>query len=134
MKHEFPVSGPVEAYVELRSGDLTVHAAAADTVSVEVTGSRSDSVAVEAHGDRIRVVEPQRTGFLSGRGDLHVVVTVPDGSELSTKLGSASVRVTGTLGEVQIKSGAGDIHLGTVTGPALVKAGSGDITVESLGA
>jgi DUF4097 and DUF4098 domain-containing protein YvlB len=140
MKHEFPITGPVEAYVELRSGDLTVAAGPpatdthTDSVSVEVTGSRADSVTVEAQGDRVTIVEPQRTGFLSGRGDLHVAVTLPAGSSLTTKVGAASIRVTGEMGEVQIKSGSGDVSLGTVTGPALVKAGSGDITVESLGA
>ena len=134
MKHEIPAPGPVEAYVELRSGDLRVSASQTDTVTIELTGSRADSVVVEAHGAHISIVEPNRSGFTSGRGDLTVSLVMPEHSALVCKLGSAAVRATGELGAVRIATGAGDVTLGTVTGPALVKTGAGDIGVEALGA
>jgi Putative adhesin len=134
MKHEIPASGPVEAYVELRSGDLRVSAAQTDIVTIELTGSRADSVVVEADETRLSIVEPNRSGFLSGRGDLTVTLVVPERSALACKLGSATVRATGELGAVRIATGAGDVRLGTVLGPALVKTGAGDIGVEALGA
>jgi hypothetical protein len=133
MKHEFPTDGPVEALVELRSGN--VHVSADDqtaTVTVEVDGSRADSVIVESRGNQVVVVEPHRSGFLSGRGDLHVALVLPRGSGLVGKLGSATVRATGELGTVRLTTGAGDMTLGTVTGKAVLKTGAGDITDESL--
>jgi DUF4097 and DUF4098 domain-containing protein YvlB len=132
MKHEFPAPGPVEAYVELRSADVTVTATETDVVVVDVQGSRADSVVVKAQGDRIHVVEPRRTGFLSGRGDLAIALSVPSNSQLVTKLGSATVHADGVLGQVRISTGAGDVTLGAVTGAAQIKTGAGDITVESL--
>src|SRR5690349_24129449 len=111
MRHEIPAPRPVEAYVELRSGDLTVTATQTDQVVIEVTGSRADSVVVEAEDDRVSVVEPRRSGFLSGRGDLHVTLVVPELSGLASKLGSSTVRATGNLGAVRISSGAGNIAL-----------------------
>jgi Putative adhesin len=134
MKHEFPAPRPVEAYVELRSGDLTVTATATDQVVIEITGGRADSVVVEAADDRISVVEPRRSGFLAGRGDLHVSLVVPELSGLASKLGSSSVRATGQLGAVRISSGAGNIELGSVADNAVIKTGSGNISVEALGA
>jgi DUF4097 and DUF4098 domain-containing protein YvlB len=134
MKHEIPAPQPVQAYVELRSGDLTVNATTTTSVTIEVTGTRADSVVVEAHGPRISIVEPNRSGFLSGRGDLAVTLVVPEQSGLTCKLGSSTVRATGELGDVRISSGAGDVMLGTVVGTAVVKTGAGDIGVESLGA
>jgi hypothetical protein len=134
MKHEIPAPAPVEAYVELRSGDLRVSGAPTDRVTIEVTGSRADSVTVEADGPRISIVEPSRSGFLSGRGDLTVTLVLPEQSGLVCKLGSAAVRATGELGAVRIATGAGNVTLGTVTGPALVRTGAGDIGVDALGA
>ncbi len=134
MKHEFPVTRPVEAHVELRSGDLRIIARPTTTATVEVTGSRSDSVVVEAQGDRIKVVEPRRTGFFPERGDLQVTVTVPEHSDLVAKLGSATVRGTGDIGSARVSSGAGDISLAAVGGEAVLKTGAGDISVESLAA
>jgi DUF4097 and DUF4098 domain-containing protein YvlB len=135
MRHEFQVGGPVEALVELRSGDVHVTAAdATTTVTVEVTGTRADSVVVESRGGQVVVQEPHRSGFLSSRGDLHVALVVPAGSALVGKLGSATVRGTGELGAVRLATGAGDIVLGTITGEALLRTGAGDITVEALDA
>lgn len=134
MKHEIPAPRPVEAYVELRSGDLSVTATATDHVTIEVTGSRADSVVVEAQDDRVSVVEPRRSGFLTGRGDLHVSLVVPELSGLASKLGAATVRATGQLGAVRISTGAGNIMLGTITDNAVIKTGSGDINVGALGA
>lgn len=134
MRHEIPVTGPVETYVELQSGDVLVNATTTDHVIVEVTGSRAGSVVVETQGGQVRVVEPHRTGFLSGRGDLRASLTVPERSALVGKLGSATVRATGVLGSVRLSTGAGDVTLEAVDGVAHLKTGAGDISVESLGA
>jgi hypothetical protein len=132
MKHEFPARGPAQLYVELRSAELVVVATDSDTVTVETTGSRADDVVVMADAGRIHVVEPRRTGFLTGRGDLVVELTVPTGSELGAKLGSANVRAIGALGVVRVSTGAGDVRLETVHGQATLKTGAGDVTVASL--
>lgn len=132
MQHQFPCDGPVETYVELQSGDLRVTATPTDVITVEVTGSRAESVAVELRDNRLSVVEPRRTGFRVPNGGVQVAITLPLGSDLAGKLGSAAVRGSGSLGSVRLSTGAGNVSLGAVSGTALLKTGAGDISVESL--
>ena len=132
MMHEFPAPHPAQLYVELRSAEVVVEAAEFDKVTVRLSGSRADDVVVRADSGRVHVVEPRRTGFLSGRGDLVVELTVPTASELVAKLGAANVRATGALGAVRISNGAGDVRLDVVMGESTIKTGAGDVTVGSV--
>jgi len=136
MERTFDTPEPIQLYVELGSGQVRI--TAADTTSTEVTasGEHADDVVVEQQGGRISVIGPkQRTGFLGGKdAKIHLAITVPTGSELVTRSGSADQHVTGTLAQVSARSGSGDIQLDTITGHTVVDTGSGDVTVNDAGA
>lgn len=135
MEHTFDTPEPIELYVELGKGSLTVDADDVASTTVLVAGRHADQVTVEQDGRHVRVLAPrQRTGFLTtSDSDLDVEVRLPAGSELVTRLGSADQRTRGPLGQVRLKSGSGDVELERVDGHAVVDTGSGDITVRDVG-
>jgi DUF4097 and DUF4098 domain-containing protein YvlB len=152
MDRTFDTTGHVSLYVELGSGDVVVRTHDRDQVVVRVHGDDADETTVEQRGDKIVVIGPQRRGgFFTGDRGLDVQVTVPEGTDLTTKLGSADLVAGGPLGaaalrsgsgdirletagsEVQVESGSGDVTLGAVGGDLRAKAGSGDVTLQELG-
>lgn len=130
MHKQFPTPGPTSLYVEIGSGNLTVHSDDVVDTTVDVNGRDADATVVEVRGDRVVVVAPQRrTGFLNGSHDLEVHVTLPHDSRLTTKLGSADVTVSGRIGEAEVRTGSGDVQIEQLSADALVETGSGDIEV-----
>jgi DUF4097 and DUF4098 domain-containing protein YvlB len=143
MKQSFPSPDPVTLYVELSSGHLTTTASDTPEVTIEIAGPRADEFKISHAGKRIAVISPH--GRFFGRDTHQVSITVPIGSELVTKTGSASTTTVGSLGtialktgsgdidgyefgsEVRIKSGSGDIDLGDVRGKTGISTGSGDV-------
>ncbi len=130
-RHTFESHEPAQLYVEIGKGSVTVDAEDTTESTVEVTGPGCDEVLVEQTGRQISVVAPkQRTGFFSNQNRLDVRVTVPSGSELAVKTGSADITVTGTVGSTELKTGSGEVRVADIDGPALVTTGSGDVDVE----
>ena len=133
MQKTFETPGPTNLYVELGSGSLTVHTEDTSTTTVDVTGRGAEDTTVEQRGRQIVVLAPRhRVGFLGAGDDLTVHATLPHGSSLATKLGSADVTAHGRLGETRVKTGSGDVTLAHVEGKALVEAGSGSISIEEI--
>lgn len=133
MNREFPADRAQTLYFELQSGELRVSAAEVDRVTVEVSGEGADDVVFEHRDDTLRVVAPRRTGFFAPRNHLIVDVSAPKGSHLATKLGSASVVTTGTLGTAHLTTGSGGVTVAEVDGRVVVKTGSGDIRLDNVG-
>jgi DUF4097 and DUF4098 domain-containing protein YvlB len=125
MKQTFQTPDPVELYVELGSGRLTTLATGTTQSQVEITGPRAEEFKVYESPGRITVIAPH--GRFFGRDSHDVTVTVPEGSALLTKMGSADTTVTGALGTVALKSGSGDIELDRSAGPVAIESGSGDV-------
>jgi DUF4097 and DUF4098 domain-containing protein YvlB len=132
MQHVFSTPEPAVLFVELGSGQVTVHAADVDQTVIDVTGHHAEEVTVEQRGHEIVVIAPKRVGFFAGARDLRVEARVPTNSELATRLGSADLTTTGTLGWVKLTSGSGDIKVKTVSAEALVKSGSGHVEIENI--
>lgn len=133
MQKTFETPGPISLYVELGSGSVTLGCEQVAETTVDVTGKDAEDVLVEQRGNQIVVIAPKnRTGFLGRSDTIAVHVTMPEDSELATKLGSADVTATGRLGETRVKTGSGDVVLGRVEGKALVEAGSGSISIEEI--
>ena len=127
MDQTFDTPDPVELYVELGSGSLTVEATDTDQSSVDISGPRAEEFTVEQRGRHLVVVPPKSRFFGIG-ADAHTVrITIPAGSDLATKTGSADTEASGTLGSVRLKTGSGDVELERVDGPLVVDSGSGDI-------
>lgn len=130
-EHRFTTSHPVQLVAEIGKGSVQVVATATTETVVEITGRDADQVDVRQNGEQVSVVAPKQWGLLGGESRLDVVVTLPTGSALAVKTGSADVTVTGTIGRSQVKSGSGDVEVDTAEGPLVVETGSGAIRVEA---
>jgi len=131
MQQSFDTPHPTDLLVEVGAGDIQLEAVDADTTEVEVTGQGAGDTTVEQRGRRIVVTGPR--GGLFGRShSVHVQVRLPLGSTVETRLGSADLVATGTLGEVTLRSGSGSVRLECVEGDAVVKSGSGQLTVAAV--
>lgn len=129
-EHHFATLHPVSLYAEIGKGSVTVHAVDTTESRVEVRGRDAEGVRVEQDGDDLVVIAPrQRTGFLSaGDASLDFVITVPTGSNLAVKSGSADVRGHGRYDTCQVRCGSGDVAI-DVVGAATLETGSGDVRV-----
>ena len=133
-QHHFETHEPVSLYVEIGKGAVNVTATETTETHVEITGKDADQVQVEQSGRQISIIAPhQRSGFFNGDSSLHVVVSVPTGSDFATKTGSADITVDGTLANGQVKTGSGAVTLDEFTGPCVVETGSGDVLMEKAG-
>lgn len=129
--YRFETHEPVALYVELGSGQIDITATETSESRVEITGRYADEVEVTLEGRDLRVVAPRRrTGFLSNDASLFVTITVPTGSDLAVRTGSADVGVIGELGTSHVKSGSGDVRLDVLTGSTTTETGSGDVEIE----
>jgi hypothetical protein len=152
MQRSFSTPTPPTLLVTIGSGSVRIDAADVESTDIEVTGADSDDATVVQRGDEVHVAAPSRRGGLfGGRDRLGVRVTMPVGSAVVTKLGSADLSASGELGEISLRtgsgavrveavrgdaraqSGSGEIDLGRVTGAATVSTGSGDIRLGSVG-
>lgn len=136
MDHRFDTPGPADLYVEIGSGTVLLHCDDVHETTVSVDGRDAEDVLVEQRGDQVVVIGPPRkAGFMLGFGgpgqQLRVDITAPSRSTLTTKLGSADLEATGTLGGCRLRTGSGDLHLQHVDGEALLETGSGDVDVET---
>ena len=130
--HQFETHRPVHLFTEIAKGSVAVAATDTTESRVEIAGRDADQVSVLQSGDQITVVAPRhRGGFLGGESRLDVTITVPTGSDVTVKTGSADISVTGSVNGGRLKSGSGNVELDTVTAPATVETGSGDIKVEA---
>jgi len=129
-EHHFPTTEPVQLSVENGSGHVHVSASETEETRVVVTGRHADEVEVVQSGRQIRVTPPRRrTGFFGGDDGLDIDVTLPLGSDLAIRTGSADVVVDGAVGQVQVKTGSGDVDLDQVLENLQVKCGSGDVRI-----
>jgi DUF4097 and DUF4098 domain-containing protein YvlB len=133
VQQTYSTPGPISAYVEVGAGELLVTGSDTDITTVAIDGPRAHDFHVALDGRVLSVVAPK--GRLFGSGDSHrVSVTVPAGSDLSLKAGSADTAVSGTLGMLKLKTGSGDVEVERTDGPFVVESGSGDVTAHELNA
>jgi DUF4097 and DUF4098 domain-containing protein YvlB len=129
----FKTHQPVQLFVEIGRGSVTLSATDTTESTVEVNGEHSDDVIVELDANQLRVLAPKiRTGFFGGESTLDVTVSVPTRSELFVKTGSADVEASGTWGSTQIRSGSGTVTIEQVDARALFETGSGTIRAERI--
>ena len=97
MRKTFPATERLAVSADLGAGVITVAADDVTDVVVEVDGPRADEFDVRLEGDRLSV-RPPRTRFFGNGDDHEVRLAVPTGSDLSTRTGSADLRVDGSVG------------------------------------
>lgn len=131
MQKSFTTPDPVALHAELGSGTLTIEATETDESSVTITGPRAEEFVVELSGRNLAVIAPR--GRLFGSDSHAVRVVVPEGSDVSTKTGSADTETSGDLGTVMCKTGSGDIEVDKAGGAVVVESGSGDVRCHEAG-
>ena len=133
MQRTFSTPDAISLFVAIGSGNVVLDAAAVVETEVQITGDGADDVTVEQRGDEVHITAPPRIGGLfSGRSGLDVHVSLPTGSRVVTKLGSADLTAVGELGTVALKTGSGSVRLESVAGDAEVHTGSGDVTLGTV--
>jgi DUF4097 and DUF4098 domain-containing protein YvlB len=133
--YEFESHEPVDLYVEIGKGSVTVNTSDTTATTVDVQGREADQVMVRQDGNQVSVIAPQtRSGLFGSEPSYAVTVTLPESSNATIKTGSADITLDGAFGYGQIKSGSGDCRLATFAGPLTVETGSGDIDVQHAGA
>jgi DUF4097 and DUF4098 domain-containing protein YvlB len=128
--HRFDTPDPIQLFVEIGRGALHVRAVETSTTHVALRGRDAEQVVVEQHGRRLSVVGPKQRGLFGGDASLQVEVTVPAGSDVAARTGSADVSAEGPIGCGTLKSGSGDVTATSLCGPSVVETGSGDVRVD----
>lgn len=130
-EHQFETPDPVALYVDTRGGHVQVTATETTESRVTITGRDADDVEVALDGRQLSVLVPRRrTGFLGGDDSLSIAVTVPTGSDLAVRSGSADISAAGEIGGCQVRTGSGDVRLDLVAGACSVETGSGDVLID----
>ena len=133
MQKTFSTPDAISLFVAIGSGSVVLHASAVTETEVEINGDGADEVVVEQRGDEVHITAPPRLGGLfGGRNGLDVHVSLPTGSRVHTKLGSADLTAHGELGAVSVKTGSGSVRLEAVDGDADIHTGTGDVTLGSV--
>lgn len=133
LDHRFETPEPVQLFVEIGKGDVVVRASETSTTEVRLQGRDVHQVVVEQHGRRVSVVGPKQRSLFGGDSTLHVEVSLPSGSDVAARTGSADVTVEGPVGCGTLKSGSGDVRVTSLAGPSVVETGSGDVRVDDAG-
>lgn len=159
----FQVNGPVDLEVLTRSGDITVRAGSAGSVSIHgKIHSGGGFFGLDTNKAGVQELQnnpPIRQNGNSIRIDyvnVHNIavdyeITVPPETAVRTHSGSGDQTVEGVHGNIDLESGSGDLRLARLTGdmhfqtgsgnirarevsgPARAKAGSGDIEIDERG-
>lgn len=130
-EYHFPTPEPVDLFVETGAGEVDVTATDTTESHVEISGRRAEEVDVTLDGRNLRVAVPRRrNGFFGSDDNLYISVTVPTGSDLAVRSGSADLAVVGEIGSSRIKSGSGDVRLDVLGGPSSTETGSGDVDID----
>ncbi len=134
----FDTPEPIALHVENGRGLVDVTATDTTETTVRITGERAEEFDVRDLADgvgtrRIAIIAPQRSGGFFGKdARAEIVVEVPVGSGLSTKVGSSDVVTHGRFSDTRVDSGSGDVSLDVVDGDTTVQSGSGDLVAEHL--
>lgn len=138
MEWSFTTTGPVDARVDLPTGQIDVESAAQDEVHVSLEprkpGSRRALEMIEAstvtfESGRLRVHVPSRP---FKNADLYCTIVFPEGSSLEVKTASADVRCSGRIGSFSGSVASADVILGEVDGDVVLATASGDFRCESI--
>jgi hypothetical protein len=133
---EFPADAPIDLYVRIPAGSITVTARDTQTATVTLVpdhgGSRGERVLgetrVEFENGTLSIIAPQ------GRStSLTATVDLPDGSSCNVKTASADTRCSGQFATVEIDSASGDVEAERVSGAAKVRTASGDVRITDTG-
>ncbi|WP_232680241.1 DUF4097 family beta strand repeat-containing protein [Nocardioides sp. R-C-SC26] len=120
---------PIGVHLECVRGSVTIEAADTAVTHVDLHGPDAEATSVRLDGDQLTITPPRPRGLLGSDRRLDIAVTLPAGSRLAAKLGSAELTTSGELRTCRLTTGSGRLRLATV-GDASIGSGSGDVHVE----
>lgn len=126
---EFQIDGVAKIEARIASGRLEIRQGPAGTVRVEADAKEGD-LRVEQRGQTV-VIATERRGWLSS-GRAEVVVTVPEGSNLTAGVASADVVCNVALGRLKVNTASGDVRF-TEAEQVDLKTASGNVQGNSAG-
>lgn len=141
--YTFPTPAPINAFVELSAGNLTVHASDRQDTRVQIRPRRAgragdqrlaEQTTVDFHDNRLTVIAPKPANLLAWLGGfdaVEVFIELPTGSGLDATSGAGSLSASGILGDTRFRSGAGSVVLDRATA-LTVKTGSGRISAAQV--
>ena len=131
---EFPVTDPIDLFVKVAAGSVSITAKPTEIVTVDVVpaNGRGDAqdVHVEYADGRLEVVEEPMTGSRRHHAGNDLAITIPLRSRCTVRTASAGVSCDGDLGSLDVKTASGDIGAGVVTGPVQLNTASGRIQLD----
>jgi len=154
-REQYVASGPLSVVITTRSGDVTVRASRDREVTVVVGTNRADGEDSLARA-RIDFDETRRTleietmpsssgrhaaglraamrgdWFSTGTGDVNVVVTVPEGSDLQVTTLSGDTTVAVALAVLKVSSASGDVVATDTLDSLDVRTASGDVSADRV--
>src|SRR5438874_9101393 len=148
MQKAFDVSGPAEIDVRLASGDIEIDPTLDGRIELELVAHDEESQRLvdearielhDHHGRPQLIVDvPHKSrGFsfslVFGRSGISCRIRCPRSSFLSVRSKAADVRVSGTLGGLNVSTASGDVVALMVEGGVSVKSASGDVSVREIG-
>lgn len=128
----FQTPEPVDLFVEIGSGSVHLRAADVDSTEVSIDGKMADDVTVTHDGRAVRIVGPKSRGIFSNDHRLEVQVTLPSGSDVTTRTGSAGVTTVGSLRSAELTTGSGSVEGESFAKHAVVKTGSGAVRLQDV--
>lgn len=131
MDYRFDTPEPVDLHVELDRGRLSITATDTGQSAITVEGEHPERLEVSQDGPHLRAVVKRRTPFELAL-PLQVEVTVPVGSRVVVRTGSADVATLGALADVVVTTGSGEVEVAEA-GSLSVTTGSGDVRAGTLG-
>jgi DUF4097 and DUF4098 domain-containing protein YvlB len=147
MQKAFDVDGPAEIDVRLASGDIVVDPSLEGRIEIELVAHDEESQRLvdearidlhDHHGRPQLVVDvPHKSrGFsfslVFGRSGISCRLRCPRGSLLSVRSKSADLRVSGTIGGLNVATASGDVEALMIEGSVNVKSASGDVRVREI--
>lgn len=130
MHRQFETAEPIEIRIDLGDGRLVVRAEDTTRTEITITGARSDRFEITSDGQRISVAAPTSGMWRFGRHD--VQVTIPTGSDVITRCGSATANLLGRFGDVQAHTDSGDLDCASAESLS-ASGGSAEISIGEVG-
>ena len=93
---------------------------------------QADDVVADVADGRLEISESERRGLRWHAKDLHLRISVPDGSRCAVQAASADVTVHGEPGSLDVRTASGSVDAAAVCGPAEIFAMSGDVRVRDV--
>ena len=146
-REEFRSDRPISAVIVTRSGDVTVRASTSGDVGVVLGANRASGAelldrAVIRYDEARATLEvetipggargPRLGDLFSGGGDLDVVLTLPEGSDLQVTTVSGDTLLGAALADVKVTSASGDVRATETLEEFDVRTASGDVTAAAV--